>query len=179
MSHASLARLSMRLPSRLFRHLNSIVAELGLPSRSHWIAELIRNELANHGTTPRPEQMLSGTVTIVFRGDTERVRRQLARTQSCFLKEVISSQHVFLEDEQSMEVLIVQGPARRLRELSDAIRKVRGVQQLRLTTTTALLPPLFGPARGSPSRGRDLPNMPQTPRAAGNHPAIEETRGRQ
>ena len=177
MSRASLARLSMRLPSRLFRQLNTIVAELGLPSRSHWIAELIRNELAANGMAMRPDEMLSGTVTIVFKGDTERVRRQLARTQSHFLKEVISSQHVFLEEEQSMEVLIVQGPARRLRELSDAIRKVRGVQQLRLTTTMALLPPLFESARGSSSRRRDFTSMPHAPSTGGKHPAIEETRG--
>jgi CopG family nickel-responsive transcriptional regulator len=38
--------------------------------------------------------------------------------------------------------MLVQGPARRLRNLCDALRKVRGVQQLRLFTTTALLPPL-------------------------------------
>lgn len=177
MSRASLARLSMRLPSRLFRQLNTIVAELGLPSRSHWIAELIRNELAVNGMAMRPDEMLSGTVTIVFKGDTERVRRQLARTQSHFLKEVISSQHVFLEEEQSMEVLIVQGPAKRLRELSDAIRKVRGVQQLRLTTTMALLPPLFESARGSSSRRRDFTSMSHALSTGGKLPAIEETRG--
>jgi CopG family nickel-responsive transcriptional regulator len=132
----------MRLPSQLFCQLDTMVAELGLPSRSHWIAELIRNELTQHGTAIRPDDMLAGTVTIVYRGDMERVRRQLARTQADFLKEVISSQHVFLEEEQSLEVLVVQGPARRLSDLSDAIRKVRGVQQLRLVTTMALLPPL-------------------------------------
>jgi CopG family nickel-responsive transcriptional regulator len=132
----------MRLPSQLFCQLDTMVAELGLPSRSHWIAELIRNELTQHGTAVRPDDMLAGTVTIVYRGDMERVRRQLAHTQAGFLKEVISSQHVFLEEEQSLEVLVVQGPARRLSALSDAIRKVRGVQQLRLVTTMALLPPL-------------------------------------
>jgi CopG family nickel-responsive transcriptional regulator len=30
----------------------------------------------------------------------------------------------------------------RLKQLCDALRKVRGVQQLQLVTTTALLPPL-------------------------------------
>ena len=40
------------------------------------------------------------------------------------------------------EVLLVQGPAVRLKQLCDALRKIRGVQQLQLVTTTALLPPL-------------------------------------
>jgi len=139
---ATLARLSMSLPGDLFRQLDMMVEERGLPSRSQLIAELIRHALAEHEAFTRPEETLAGTITMVYRGDRGRVRHQLAQTQADYLKEVISSQHVFLEDDQSLEVLLVQGPARRLSDLSDALRKVRGVQQLRLFTTTALLPPL-------------------------------------
>lgn len=138
----SLARLSMSLPAELFRQLDLMVAERGLPSRSQLIAELIRHALAEHESIIHPDEMLAGTITLVYRGDKGRVRHQLSQTQSLYLKEVISSQHVFLEDDQSLEVLLVQGPAVRLKELCDAIRRVRGVQQLELVTTTALLPPL-------------------------------------
>ncbi len=138
----SLARLSMSLPAELSRQLDAMVEERRLPSRSQLICELIRNELAEHGAAVRPEDMLAGTITLVYGGDMGRVRHQLAQTQAEYLKEVISSQHVFLEDDQSLEVLLVQGPATRLRDLCDALRTVRGVQQLRLFTTTALLPPL-------------------------------------
>ena len=121
----------------------------GVTSRSHWVANLIRSDLAEHGTALQPADVLAGTVTIIYRGEVARVRHQLADTLSGFLKEVISSQHVFLEGGQSLEVLIVQGPAGRLHEMSDAIRKVRGVQQVRLTTTMALVPPLHGQGQGS------------------------------
>jgi len=150
---SSLARLSMSLPAELSRQLDLMVEERGLPSRSQLIAELIRNELAQHGAAVRPEDMLAGTITLVYRGDMGRVRHQLAQTQAEYLKEVISSQHVFLEDDQSLEVLLVQGPAIRLRDLCDALRKVRGVQQLRLFTTTALLPPLHEQERGASRTG--------------------------
>lgn len=138
----SLARLSMSLPAELLRQLDAMVDERGLPSRSQLIAELIRHALVEHEALTRPEDMLAGTVTIVYRGDRGRVRQQLAQTQADYLKEVISSQHVFLEDDQSLEVLLVQGPAMRLKELCDALRSIRGVHQLQLVTTTALLPPL-------------------------------------
>ncbi|MYL99380.1 ribbon-helix-helix protein, CopG family [Novosphingobium sp. FGD1] len=139
----SLARLSMSLPADLFRQLDLMVAERGLPSRSQLIAELIRHALAEHGSLMRPEEMLAGTITLVYRGERGRVRHLLSQTQASYLREVISSQHVVLEDDQSLEVLLVQGPAVRLKELCDAIRRVRGVQQLELVTTTALLPPLY------------------------------------
>lgn len=139
----NLARLSMSLPGELFRQLDVMVEERGLPSRSQLIAELIRHALAEHEALTRPDETLAGTLTLVYRGDRGRVRHQLAQTQADYLKEVISSQHVFLEDDQSLEVLLVQGPAVRLKELCDALRRVRGVQQLQLVTTTALLPPLY------------------------------------
>ncbi|MXO65559.1 CopG family ribbon-helix-helix protein [Altericroceibacterium endophyticum] len=138
----SLARLSMSLPAELFRQLDVMVEERGLPSRSQLIAELIRHALADHEARFRPDDMLAATITLVYKGDRGRVRQQLAETQIDYLKEVISSQHVFLEDDQSLEVLLVQGPAKRLEELCDALRGIRGVQQLQLVTTTALLPPL-------------------------------------
>ena len=46
----------------------------------------------------------------------------------------------------------MQGPAALLKELCDALRRVRGVQQLQLVTTTALLPPLYEPDSGNSAR---------------------------
>jgi CopG family nickel-responsive transcriptional regulator len=145
-----LARLSMSLPAELFRKLDMMVTERQLPSRSQLMAELIRHALAAHEAFTRPDEMLAGTITLVYRGERGRVRHQLAQTQAHYLKEVISSQHVFLEDDQSLEVLLVQGPAARLKDLSDALRRVRGVQQLELVTTTALLPQLYEPETDAP-----------------------------
>lgn len=119
-----------------------MVEERGLRSRSQMICELIRHELADHGQVTHPQALLAGTITLVYRANMGRVRELLAQTQHEYLKEVISTQHIFLEDDQSLEVLLVQGPAVRLRAMCDALRKVRGVQQLRMFTTTALLPPL-------------------------------------
>lgn len=136
-----LARLSVSLPSELLGQLDTMVAERGLPSRSQMIAELIRHELAEHSAGVAGA-VLAGTVTLIYRGERGRVRQALAQTQCDFLKEVISSQHVFLEDDQSLEVLLVQGPSERLAELCDGLRKIRGVHQITLVTTRALLPPL-------------------------------------
>jgi CopG family nickel-responsive transcriptional regulator len=137
----ALARLSVSLPAELLTRLDEMVAQRGLPSRSQMIAELIRHELAEHSGAVA-QATLAGTVTLIYRAESGRVRHALAQAQLAYLKEVISSQHVFLEDDQSLEVLLVQGPAQRLQQLCDDLRRIRGVQQIKLVTTTALLPPL-------------------------------------
>ena len=136
-----LARLSVSLPTDLLAQLDLMIQERGLPNRSQTIAEMIRHELAEH-SEGQPGEVIAGTITLIYRAESGRVRHALAQTQLAYLKEVISSQHVFLEDDQSLEVLLVQGPSERLQRLCDDLRKVRGVQQIKLFATTALLPPL-------------------------------------
>ncbi|MDR3508690.1 MAG: CopG family ribbon-helix-helix protein [Caulobacteraceae bacterium] len=131
----------MSLPAELLARLDSMVEQRGLSSRSQMISELIRRELAEHNEGI-PGAILSGTITLIYRAESGRVRQALAQAQGEYLKEVISAQHVFLEDDQSLEVLLVQGPSERLLALCDRLRKIRGVHQIKLVTATALLPPL-------------------------------------
>jgi CopG family nickel-responsive transcriptional regulator len=158
LSSLPLARLSISLPGELLRELDAMVRERSLPSRSQMISELIRHELAEHGET-QGETALAGTLTLIYAAAGGRVRHALAQAQGRFVKEIISSQHVFLEHDQSLEVLLVQGSAHRLLDLRTALRKVRGVLQTRLVTTTALLPPLHSKS------GSDTPPLP-APRSA-------------
>ena len=137
----------MSLPAELMARLDAMVEQRGLPNRSQMIAQLIRQELADH-SEGRAGVTLAGTLTLIYRAESGRVRQALAQVQSSYVKEIISSQHVFLEGDQSLDVLLVQGPSERLQALCDGLRKVRGVQQIKLVTTTALLPPLH-------SHGRD------------------------
>ena len=144
-----LARLSLSMPAELVAQLDAMVTERGLPSRSQMIAELIRHELAEHGEE-RAGVVLAGTITLIYRTESGRVRQALAQAQQAYLEEVISSQHVFLEEDRSLEVLLVQGSAERLQQLCDRLRRVRAVQQLKLVTTRSLLPPLHAHGASEP-----------------------------
>lgn len=143
-----LVRLSISLPAELFSELDVMVAERAVANRSQMIGELIRAELAEHSARERPNSVLAGTITLVYRAESGKVRMGLAQVQLGYVAEIISSQHIFLENDQAMEVLLVQGTAERLHALRDALRQTRGVQQCSLVTTTALLPPLSAKETG-------------------------------
>ena len=147
---SQLARICISLPRNLLDQLDDMVSARRLPGRSQLISELIRHELAD------PENgddtsVLSGTVTLVYKAESGRVRHALARLQAEFLQEVISSQHVFLEGDQSLEVLLVQGATERLNALCDRFRSIRAVQQIKLVTTRSLLPPLHAHGASDPT----------------------------
>jgi CopG family transcriptional regulator, nickel-responsive regulator len=142
----ALARLSMSIPARLLESLDIMIEERALPSRSSLIVELIRDALGQYAQMQHPDAVIAGSITLVYGSVHGTVRHKIAHTQRDFLKEVISSQHVFLEQDQSLEILLVQGPPARLNALCDILRSIRGVREVQLVTTTALLPPLYEPA---------------------------------
>src|ERR1700683_2482301 len=103
-----LTRLSLSPPADLVSRLDGMIETRGRPNRAQPIAELIRHELADHSEAEL-DDVIAGTITLIYRAESGRVRHALAQTQLAYLKEVISSQHVFLENDQSLEVLLVQG----------------------------------------------------------------------
>lgn len=141
MTSAPVTRFSICLPPDLLEQLDAMVSKRRLPSRSQAVAEMIRHELVEQ-ETELGQGIVAGTITLVYGNRREAIRNQLARIQARYLKEVISSQHVFLEDDHSLEVLLVQGPGDRLTRLADALRGVKGVKQVRVALTTTVLPPL-------------------------------------
>jgi CopG family nickel-responsive transcriptional regulator len=137
---AYVTRFSVSLPPDVADSLDRLVAERNLPSRSHALAEMVRHYVLEDRTTVLGSTV-AGTVTIVYEDAGDTVRSRLTRIERTYDMEVISSQHVFLEREHSLEVLLVQGPSDVLNRLCDEIRACRGVLQARFTATAALVPP--------------------------------------
>lgn len=141
MVSAPVTRFSICLPPDLLEQLDAMVSKRKLPSRSQAVAEMVRHELVEQ-EIDLGKGIVAGTITLVYGNRREAIRNQLARIQARYLKEVISSQHVFLEEDHSLEVLLVQGPGDRLTRLADELRGVKGVKQVRVALTTTVLPPL-------------------------------------
>jgi CopG family nickel-responsive transcriptional regulator len=88
-------------------------------------------------------ERLAGVITLVYRDTARGARHQLSEIQRRHLRATISSQHVFLEDDRSLEVLLVQGPPAVLRALCDELSACRAVDLVELTISKAVLPPLY------------------------------------
>ncbi len=141
----SVSRISISLPPALLDQLDAMVAKRGYESRSQAIGEMVNYQLAEHKRQLGDEVMV-GTVTLLYDRSTRDVQKRLADLQYQHIDEVVSSLHVHLDHNQIMEVVLVQGHARRLRTIANAMISLRGVITGRLQLMAALMPPLQAPA---------------------------------
>jgi CopG family nickel-responsive transcriptional regulator len=139
----SLRRVTISMAEDTFQALDRIVTERGFDSRSQAISEMIHQQAAEHlgkiGT-----QIMAGTLTMIYDESKSSLLRDLSRVCREHITEVISSQHILLEDDHVLEVLLMQGPANTLRLIANELVTCKGVKSTHLSLTPHLLPPLHG-----------------------------------
>jgi CopG family nickel-responsive transcriptional regulator len=133
------SRISMSLPYALLKELDRMVGERGFISRSQAIADMLHQFLIEHKRELGDDVMV-GTVTLVYDNSVPGLQKQLADLQARHIDEVISSLHVHLVRNQTMEVILVQGPVRTLQGIADELISRRGVISGKMHLVAALMP---------------------------------------
>jgi CopG family nickel-responsive transcriptional regulator len=142
------SRISVSLPPDLLAELDSMVESRGYGSRSQAIGEMVNYQLADHKRA-LGNAVMAGTLTVLYNRATRGLQGRLADIQYQHIAEVISSLHVHLSEDQMLEVLLVQGPAKQLQAIADEMIALRGVITGHLQLLTAVIPPLHAPASES------------------------------
>jgi CopG family nickel-responsive transcriptional regulator len=147
LNHESLRRVTVSMPEETFQAFERLIAERGFDSRSQAIAEMIHQHAAQHlgkiGT-----ELMAGTLSLVYDESKSTLLRDLSRIFREHIAEVISSQHILLEDDHVLEVILMQGPARTLRNIANKLATCKGVKTAHLTLTPHLIPPLHAKSIG-------------------------------
>ena len=133
------SRISISLPYGLLKELDRMVGERGFISRSQAINDMLHQFLIEH-KRERGDDIMVGTVTLVYDNSVPGLQKQLADLQSRHIDEVISSLHVHLLRNQTMEVILVQEPVKALQAIADELISRRGVTSGKMQLVAALIP---------------------------------------
>jgi CopG family nickel-responsive transcriptional regulator len=135
------SRISISLPRKLLADLDGMVGKRGFESRSQAVNDMVHRGLMEHKHQLGDEIMV-GTVTLFYDNSITGLQKALADLQFRYIDEVISSLHVHLMHNQTMEVILVQGPARVLQAIADEMTSRRGVISGKVHLVAALIPQL-------------------------------------
>ena len=131
----------MTLPKSTLNQLDGMVQERGFANRSQAVTEIINKEIVAYNSQSG-DAVMAGTITLFYAHSRSGLAARLAQIQRDHIAEVISSLHVQLENDHTMEVILVQGPATKLRRIANELTTSKGVKTGHLNLTTAILPPI-------------------------------------
>jgi CopG family nickel-responsive transcriptional regulator len=136
---ALVSRVSLSLPEELLTELDAMVDQRGFASRSQAVATLLHRSLVAH-RHEIGDRVMVGTITLCYDNQAKGLQAELATLQQRKIAEVISSLHVHLDNNQTLEVVLVQGPAEQLQAIADQMITLRGVLSGHLELVAALIP---------------------------------------
>jgi CopG family nickel-responsive transcriptional regulator len=138
---APVSRISVSLPETLLHALDAMVTERGFASRSHAVNDMLHQALTEHKSR-QGDDIMVGIVTLFYDNSVAGLQKQLADLQFQYIDEVISSLHVHLAHNQTMEVVLVQGPAAKLQAIADSMITRRGIISGKMQLIAAVIPPV-------------------------------------
>ena len=133
------SRISISLPEDLLSDLDAMVEARGFATRSHAVNDMLHQFLMEHKNHVGDEVMV-GVIALFYNNAVPGLQKKIADLQVRYIDEVISSLHVHLMHNQTMEVILVQGPARKLQMIADEMTSRRGVMSGKMHLIAALIP---------------------------------------
>ena len=138
---SKVSRVSISLPGHLLRDLDHMVEARGFESRSQAINDMMHQSITGH-QYERGEDVMVGIIALFYKNSVKGLQKTLADLQVRYIDEVISSLHVHLMHNHTMEVVLVQGPACKLQTIADQMTSCRGVVSGKIHLVAALIPQL-------------------------------------
>ena len=132
---SELTRFGVSIDDQLIKRFDALIARKGYANRSEAIRDMIRDSLVGLEWESEETETV-GTITLVYNHHTRELDHALTDMQHKSYHQIISALHVHLDAHNCLEVLVVRGKSREIREIADRLIGTRGVKHGKLTMTT-------------------------------------------
>lgn len=120
-----LIRFGVSMEGELLESFDHFISKHGFHNRSEAIRDLIREKLSLEKGKKTARVM--GTITIIYNHHVHNLSEELTDIQHHYQKHILFSNHVHITHEDCLEVIVVRGEERTLRELANRIGGQKGV----------------------------------------------------
>lgn len=131
---SEITRFTVSLESDLLAKFDKKIEKQGYPTRSEAIKSLIRNNLIEQEWHRGGE--VAGTVTLVYDHHKSNLVPDLLRVQHDYGKVILASQHLHLDHDNCLEVIVVKGEVGSIESLTSDLTAIKGIKHCQLTMTT-------------------------------------------
>ena len=127
-------RFGVSIDEKLLDSFDKLIERKHYMNRSEAIRDLIRASLVDMKIEDGNQEMV-GTVTLVYNHHVRDLSDKLTEHQHMHSDMIVSSLHVHLDAHNCLEVLVVKGTAKIIRQIADELIGVKGVKHGKLVMT--------------------------------------------
>ncbi|NIM02973.1 nickel-responsive transcriptional regulator NikR [bacterium] len=131
---ADLARFGVSVEKELLTKFDKHIKDKNYPTRSKAIGDLIRESLVKKEWIEGKEVV--GAITLVYNHHRRELVNKLTDVEHDFHRLIISSQHIHLDEDNCLEIVVVKGKPREVDELAYSLKSTKGVKHGSLTMAT-------------------------------------------
>ncbi len=131
---SQVVRFGVSLEKELLDRFDKLIEEKDYSNRSEAIRDLIRENLVKKEWTKGKE--IAGAITLVYDHHKRELVNTLTDIQHDFHRLIISTQHIHLDHNNCLEIVVVRGKPKEVEKLSQKMRSTKGVKHGSLTMTT-------------------------------------------
>ncbi len=131
-----LVRFGISMSKDLLEQFDGAIARKGYTNRSEAIRDLARYLLLEENWE-QEDQPVTGAVTLVYHHHDVQATRAVTRYQHDNSDIVVSTLHVHLDHDRCLEVVVLRGPARKVKELANNLASLKGVQHGKVVMAAA------------------------------------------
>lgn len=132
-----LVRFSVAIGGELLDRFDRYREEHRYPNRSEAVRGLMRAALIEDVIASEDGEAM-GVVTLIYDHHASRVAERLTELQHLHLNCVVTTTHVHLDARRCLEVILLRGTAKVIRELADGLIGTKGVETGRLVMASAM-----------------------------------------
>lgn len=131
----AVTRFGVSLEDETLKALDKYVEENKFANRSRALRFLIEKHLVEKKW--QCDNIVAGVITLVYDNSRTDIVQHSAELMQPYHECILSVQHYWLNEQNSMDVLVIKGASRILTELSDKLFSIKGLQHGKLTMSKA------------------------------------------
>jgi len=129
-------RISMSLPKDLLNEFDEVLRDRGYQSRSKGIRDAIKDYIVRYQWMKEMEGERVGVIAVIYDHHYTGVMEDLADIQHAYREYISAVMHVHMTERHCLEVIVVRGDVEKIRELTEKMMRLKGVEHVRLISTS-------------------------------------------
>jgi CopG family transcriptional regulator, nickel-responsive regulator len=128
--------ISLSLPTELLEELDAVLGEQKSATRSEVLRQALRSYIIQYKKLDQLKGEVIATISVLY--EKEEKNEELFKLQHEFSDMVTAYLHSHLTETSCLEVMMIKGPAKRLKELIDGLKANKPVKQIKFDIMSTL-----------------------------------------